>query len=67
MNNQYCEECGISASITYNQDLKDHRVKLDEKLDTSIESSVLAQGSWSSLVPFQNVKKGLFLPIFAIF
>ena len=45
MNNQYCEECGISASITYNQDLKDHRVKLDEKFDTSIESSVLAHGS----------------------
>ena len=33
MINQYCEECGISASITYNQDLKDYQVKIDEKLD----------------------------------
>ena len=33
MINQYGEEYGISASITYNQDLKDHQVKIDKKLD----------------------------------
>ena len=33
MINQYCEECIISASITYNQDLKEHQVKIDKKLD----------------------------------
>ena len=34
MINQYCEECGISVSISYNQDLKDHhQVKIEEKLD----------------------------------
>ena len=30
---QYCEECGISTNIDYNQDLKDHQVKMDEKLN----------------------------------
>ena len=33
MINQYCEECGISSSITSNQDLKDRQVNIDETLD----------------------------------
>ena len=44
MINQYCEECGISASITYNQDLKDHQGKIDEKLDEIAKVRTIIQG-----------------------
>ena len=51
MINQYCEECGISSSITYNQDLKDHQVNIDEKLDEIGKVRIPIRGNDHCLPP----------------
>ena len=59
MINQYCEECGISASIRYlYQDLKDHQVKIDEKLDeiAKVRATIRADGHCLSRAVFCGCK-----------
>ena len=58
MNNQYCEECGISASIVYNQDLKDHQVKIDEKLDeiAKVRTTIRGDGHCRPRAVFRGCK-----------
>ena len=59
MINQYCEECGISASISYNQDLKDHhQAKIDEKLDeiAKVKTTIRSDGHCLPRAIFRGYK-----------
>ena len=58
MINQYCKEYGISASITYNQDLKDHQVKIDEKLDkiAKVRTTIRSYGHCLPRAVFRGCK-----------
>ena len=51
MINQYYEERRISASTTYNQDLKDHQVKVDEKRHEIAKIRTTIRGDGHCLPP----------------